>query len=470
LTRRLEKDPFDALLPAGAGRMPVAWRQLRVPGPPPDFALDAEELTAATPLRRFHRRAVQLLDCGGCGNGGDDHDRLALVDKVSPHALHDLMLSEVSARAKSTPEAVAPRTGRVLWQTGLGFVRFVSDPGVRRAFGLDGARVQLALNCDPNTRDRESVQAAKQFHLHLLCWTPDELAPLGRPDRLGDVTDARLRRQLLDPLAFLGARIIAEAVGEMDLGADPALAGAAWLPDDAAAVVAGRRPPGALLRLPGWQVLGTPGFEDLIRRLHRRLEQTAADLLEAFTGHRDPPEPWRRHRLLPAAGIAARIDALGLSAAARDGLRRLAAGLRDLPSMSAEQLSGAGPAARMHCMTLNQPCYGLNLMAAGDIEAARRGRQHGRAAAAAPPEEDEVLLVIQTKLFSGTGGAGLLALDGIPSVRILRGQGAYSEYQWRRRAAFQQAFAEYNNGALRATLGPVRSPVRRLRDFRSGWI
>jgi hypothetical protein len=465
-------DPFAALLPPDAGRMPVAWRQLRVPGPPPGFELDVEELTAATPLRRFHRRTVQLLDCGSCRNGGGDHDRLALVDKVSPHALHDLMLSEVSARAKSTPDAVAPRTGRMLWQTGLGFVGFASDPDARRDFGLDGCQVQLALNCDPNTRDRESVQAAKQFHLHLLCWTPDELAPLARPDRLADIADARLRRQLLDPLAFLGARIIAEAVAALDPGSDPALAPAAWLPDDPAAVVAGRRPPGALLRLPGWRVLGTPGFEDLVRRLHRRLEDIAADLLEAFTGRRGPPEPWRRHPLLPPAEVAARIEALHLSDTARAGLRRLAAGLRDLPALSAEQLSGAAPAARMHCMTLNQPSYGLNLMAAGDVGGVRGGdgRPSARGPAPPPMETDAVLLVVQAKLFSGTGGAGLLALDGIPSVRVLRGQGAYSEHDWQRRAAFQRAFAEYNSQSLRAGFGPLRGPVRQLRDFRTGWI
>ena len=461
LLESVRQDPFAVLIPEPAARMPVAWDALRVPGPPAAFALTPRELDAPAPLERFHRRTIQLLDCAGAGG-----DRLALVDKAMPHALHDLMLSEASAVDKPTPADVAADTGRALWRTGLEFVRFVSDPGSQRTFGLEGGELHLALNCDPNTADRESVQAAKQFHLHLLCWTPEELSALARPDRLGDMTDVRLRRQLLDPLAFLGARIIAEAVA----GLDSALAGAAWLPDDPAAVVAGRRPPGALLRLPGWDVLGEPGFEDLIRRLHRRLEQTAAMLLAAFTGRREAPPPWRRHPLLPMAEIAARVDALDLSAETRDGLRRLAAGLRDLPPLAAEHLSGADPATRMHCMTLNQPCYGLNLMAAGGFGSGQ-GRERRRSGnrQPLPPAAGEVLLVVQTKLFSGTGGAGLLALDGIPSVRILRGQGAYTPRQWQRRAAFQRAFAEHNSAALAAAFGDGCGPVRRLRDFQVGW-
>jgi len=460
----LPRDPFAGLLPPAVERMPVAWCQLRVPGPPPAFALREQEREASAPRERFARRTIQHLDCGAARAGSDHHDRLALVDKVSPHALYDLMLSEVSARPKTTPEAVTPRAAHMLWRTGLGFVELVSDPEVRRDFALAGAQVQLALNCDPNTADRESVQAAKQFHLHLLCWRPEELAPLAHPQLLGRMCDQRMRRQFLDPLAFLGSRIIGEAAAGLELGTDPALAGARWLPDDPAAVIDGRRPLGALLRLPGWQAIGSAGFEDLIRRLHRTLDQTAADLLEAFTGRREPPPPWRRHPLLPIAERSARIDALPLSAGVREGLHRLARGLRDLPAVSAQRLRRATPAARMHCMTLNQPCYGLSLVAAADV-----GRD-ARRANATPIDADGVLLIVQTKLFSGTGSAGLLALDGVPSVRLLRGCGAYSAAQWQRRAAFQRAFASYNTALLTAAFGPGCGPVRRLADFERGWI
>jgi hypothetical protein len=65
---------------------------------------------------------------------------------------------------------------------------------------------------------------------------------------------------------------------------------------DDAAVPMAACPLGCVIRLPGWQVLESPAFEDMIRRLHRRLTQTGELLLDAFTGHGEPPPPWQRHR------------------------------------------------------------------------------------------------------------------------------------------------------------------------------
>lgn len=434
--------------------MPVAWEQLQVPGPPLAFALNAAERAGPTPLARFARRIVQLTDCG---NG----DQLALVDKASPHARFDLMLSEVSARDKATPDAVQATTGRLLWQTGLDFVRFVSEASTMRAFGLAGGRVHLALNCDPNTHDRESVQASKQFHLHLLYWHADELAALARPGRLDQIADARLRRQGLDPLAFLGPRLIREGLAGLDLSLAPGGAPARWLPNDDAAVCVGERPLGALLAVPGWAVLGTPGFAALIGRLHRGLARLATDLLWAFTDQRAAPAPWQRHPRLPLTAIAARLVQQGWSARTRADLLTLAAALRTLGPDSARRLRGAGAAARMHTLTLNPPCYALTLQAAA-----------ANTAQAPLLASDQVLMALQPKLFSGIGGAGLLSLAGpaglVPSVRVVRGTGTYSSADWFERAAFQRAFA-LAGGATPPPSGVSRGAVRTLRDFTTGW-
>jgi hypothetical protein len=164
-------DRFAALYPADLDRLRVAWDHLRIPGPPADYALTRTEAEHPDPALRFARRTIQEIACDG--------DRLALIDKVSPHSLFDLMVSEISDPPKATPDAVDPATGRVLWRTGLAFVRFVSDPEVMRRFDLADGELHLALNCDPNTHDRESVQAAKQFHLHLLYWPGRTLKAVG---------------------------------------------------------------------------------------------------------------------------------------------------------------------------------------------------------------------------------------------------------------------------------------------------
>jgi hypothetical protein len=111
-------------------------------------------------------------------------------------------------------------------------------------------------------------------------------------------------------------------------------------------------------------------------------------------------------------------------------------------------------------MTLNQPCYALNLHAPGPGEPLA--------------ERAEVHLIIQPKLFSGIGGAGLLTLRGVPSVRIVRGEGTFSAAQWERRARFQRAFARFNQGRLLEAEWPVDA-VRPLAMARfagptQGWV
>jgi hypothetical protein len=430
-------------------RMPVAWSRLQVPGPPASFGLTGSELTGATPLERFHRRIVTLLDCAADGG-----DRLALVDKAMPHAHFDLMLSEVSAHDKPSPCDVAPGTGRALWRTGLEFARFVSDPEVMAAYGLANGALHLALNCDPHTLDRESVQAAKQFHLHLLYWNGAELAQLASATETPLQHDLRTRRQLLDPLSFVGARLVTALLRELE----PDIAGSEVLDCDDEAVIAGRRPPGALLRLPGWEVLAEAAFEDLIRRLHERLMAAAAQLRAAFTGLDTMPAPWQRHALRRRDAIGAALAALNLPSGSRAVLTCLAGALRDLPQPVLARLRHSTPSLRKHLMTLNPPSYALNLFAPG------RNRPQ-----APVIDAETVYLSIQPKLFSGTGGAGLLALDGLPSVRVCRGAGHFTEDQWRARAAMQRAFAMHNAECLCTLIGAGCGPVRRFVDCELGW-
>ena len=212
-------------------------------------------------------------------------------------------------------------------------------------------------------------------------------------------------------------------------------------------------------------MLATAAFEQFIRSLHHRLVETATLLLQAFTGATQPPAPWQRHRLLPSARIAEQLGRLGLSAESNTGLLALAQRLHDLPDSVAQSLRHAAPARRMHCMTLNQPCYSLTL---SPMDA--RGNP-------SLSSDGPLLLSLQVKLLSGIGGAGLFSFPGIPSVRVLRSQGCFSDADWRQRADFQRRFAAYNSSALRAPgagNSPERSgltcgPIAQLRDFATGW-
>jgi hypothetical protein len=51
--------PILGAATGGGADMPVAWDALRVPGPPAGFELTLDEVAAADPLDRFHRRTIQ---------------------------------------------------------------------------------------------------------------------------------------------------------------------------------------------------------------------------------------------------------------------------------------------------------------------------------------------------------------------------------------------------------------------------
>ncbi len=439
-------DALSGLYPTTASGLPVAWSQIRIPGPPPVFALTAEEQEHPDPATRYRRRLIQSIEADGA--------RFALVDKASPHALYDLMVSAMHQPPQPAPVDAPPVAGQLLWRSAASFAAFVSEPEMMREFDLGGGRMHIALNCDPGTQDRESCQANKQLHIHLLYWRPEELAALSRAGTLGEIEDVRLRRQSLDPLAFVGAHLIRDALGDLPLG----IPGAELLPIDDQAVIEGSRPMGCLLRLPGWGALDDPAFEALVRGIHQRLEQAGAQVLAAFTGETVPPPPWRRHPLLPRARIRENLRHLSWSEPSRTGLAHLAERLRDLRPALADRFRRGASGVRKHHMSLNLPCYSLNLYAPFSNN---RGQ---------PLRDAETLyLILQTKLFSAIGGAGLVGLGRVPSVRILRGIGSFEPESWHQRARFQRAFAEYNTERLAGTAGLEFGPVRRFADLEQGW-
>ncbi|MCF7996094.1 MAG: hypothetical protein K9L88_14805, partial [Chromatiaceae bacterium] len=156
---------------------------------------------------------------------------------------------------------------------------------------------------------------------------------------------------------------------------------------------------------------------------------------------------------------AQNLESLGLSAATRADLLALAQPLHDLSAARVQQLKRASPAQRMHQMTLNQPCYSLSLSPMDAL---------GRSTLGA---DGPLLLSLQLKLFSGIGGAGLFSFPGIPSLRVLRAQGQFSDADWQRRADFQRRFAEYNSTRIKQACAEGRLHCGPVGQFQSatGW-
>ena len=450
---RAAQDRLAALYPDDVNDMPVAWHQLRVSGPPASYRLTARERDSADLSERFGRRTIMAFDVRSNGPvAGPQVDRLAFIDKAVPHSQYDLMCAEVSAAAKATVRDIGRQTAAAVWRSAYNFVAFVSRPEIQRTYGLEGGQLHLAMNCDPNTRDRESIQASKQFHLHFLYWTRRELAALQRVGRGADVRSL-LERRLVDPLAFVAPAVVAERLATRDLDRSTMR----LLPFHPADSIYGRKPMGCLIRLSDWGVVRSPEFVDTIDRIHHCIAETGAQLQQAFTGQTQPPDVWCRYALLPFAVIRDNINRLGFSTRTTAALHHLAGALIDVSPRLMDFMKRHGDARRRH-LVLNNPCYALNLYTPA------------RNSLAAPLiVAPEVYLIIQVKLFSAIGGAGLLCLNEVPCVRIVREQGSFSERLWCQRARFQSDFVSYNYPLIEKT-GAASAPVHyRFGNFETGW-
>ena len=221
------------------------------------------------------------------------------------------------------------------------------------------------------------------------------------------------------------------------------------------AILDGAKPLGCLLRFNDWALLETPAFSQALRAIHQTIEDSSHQLARVFTGYALPPPRWQRYPLLPPEQILANISDLGLSSETRAGLATLARVLRrTTPSLM--DFFKRHPDFRTRHLTLNMPCYSLN------IHAPQLNHSDRPLLAA-----EEILLAIQPKLFSPIGGAGLLYLNGIPSVHIVRGKGYYSTDAWRQRARLQSEFAAYNQAA--ESSAELAISCHRFVDCETGW-
>lgn len=353
----------------------------------------------------------------------DDKDRVAFIDKAFPHSRYDVMTLASDERIRSAIVDLAPATRGLLAEVAARFVEYVSEPDVLDEHGLSGGHFHMSFNYDPATADREnSMFYDKRFHMHMNYWPGRDLTEM-TTTRWGDIPSTALRRRLIDPLSFVAASIMYEAL-------DGRAAGYPLLPVDVRRDVQEGLPPGLKLRLPGWHVLREPGFIAALEALHRCAARTYDALYSAFTGEAHEPRLWQRPRLLPPPEIAARLSDLPwLSTRGRRDALRIGSLLRDVtPEECAVFRDDAE--TRIRCMTLGGLDYSISLFSWCENSKATPLKH-----------ADEVFLVMQCKLFADIGGAGLPSMRRIALVRLDREAGRVMQAaEYEDRLAFRSRF------------------------------
>ncbi|MGH9004439.1 MAG: hypothetical protein ACRDYV_15045, partial [Acidimicrobiia bacterium] len=236
-------DPFAELYPVQAKRMPVLDGV-----PAPSFAAYSTGLHDGTrPEPDYTARLLARVKVGR----DQAAESLAFVDKLFPHTPLDLMVVADDQRPRFAFADLQPDTGLAVCRILHQFVDFLSRGDVLAAYGLSGRRVHLCYNFDPHTLDRDNPMAYdKRFHVHLNCWQRWQL-DRAEPVAYGSIREPLRRRDLLDPLAFLGPRVCFDMLGGT-------AAGRALMDPNPGRDLRMRLPVGLKVRLGDWRSLRSP--------------------------------------------------------------------------------------------------------------------------------------------------------------------------------------------------------------------
>lgn len=413
------KPTLDNLTDSAFARLSVI-RKLPVPGYPKPAEEQRED--AGTYEQFLERWQRSFLDIARL----EDGSRLAFSNKTNPHARFDSMLLQVDREVRTAVSDLTLPQARFVMDTGHDFVEWISDAAVVERFGLDGGCLHLVFNTDPHTFDRENGMGyTKRFHLHMNYW-PREDVEAGRTMYLGDIDDVQ-RRRLLDPVTVAAGWMLREiAEREAIFRGHEIFAGSAETE------VERKLAPGFKVRLSsGWPALRDPRFLDDLRRFHLAMTSFFEDVQEAFTGQRTPAPPGTRHNLLQRDEIARRIGGLRVSTSTAESLLVLAAVLRNVSERFLRRTE-SHPAMRKRHLAMNGLNYSTGLYT-----------PHRNRVNAPVRDANDVWLVIQVKLFSDVGGAGMIYNSEAGVVEIARRARLFTGHEMALRVDFQQQFLDF---------------------------
>lgn len=399
-------------LPAATG--------LKVSGYPEAVPFDLPSANRASDsLERFN--ALYRPDF--FGTVGAIGDRLSLCNKRPPHSITDVMLIQSDDDIRSRFQDLSEAQKVAALRTARAFETFTADQVASGKLGP--GMVHISYNVSPDTRDREnSMGYTKRFHMHLNYWPHDTVQnltvmPVGRMPR-------HKRRDFLDPFTQLAAEVLSEQT---------AVRG--WFPDgtvlDPGAEATLRRamPPAFTVQFPSWNFLTSDVFRQQLTAMQLYIDSRYRDIQEAFTGIRSPAAEWRRHHVLDAATVKGNLRALGFDSVTDAKLSKLAEIVRSIDDRTCEYLRKKAR-FRTDTMLMNGPNYSVGFFS-----------EIGSNEHPARTERPSVWMMVQFKLLSSLGSAGLFPSVKAPIVRISRNAEPISAADRARRSEFQRDFASW---------------------------
>jgi len=324
---------------------------------------------------------------------------ISLMDKLSPHALYELMLISTNPKLISCITEHEPKERKKIFQLFSIFPQFAKD---LHLFPY------IAFSYDPNTLDRESGQCEKRFHAHFIGRTKEELNTIAMGKKqLSELSYLR-RRRLIDESSIIASMIFRDfLVNNLDLKS-------IFLEPEKNYLV----PSLKFNLIHGWNTLNSINFDEDFQAIHNGLLSVFADLTFDFTdgkfGH------WQRPNL-DRANIKEKLDKYyWLLPESRETLEYFLEKLK--PNLLKKVEYFRNPIYRditTQVYPLNGLCYSTAFF-----------------------EEDGLpKMLIRPQLFSDLGGAGVEQINGV-TTKIKRNVGVFNDEEMKSRRRFQNLFIE----------------------------
>lgn len=350
----------------------------------------------------------------------DGEDFISLAPKFKPHSDFEMMLQSTDSIVKSPITSLTNDAIKYIFGVAYDYIEFLSDEQIIRKFGLEEGYPYLVFNYDEFTTDRHSGMSKKPFHLHLNSWKKDTI------DKITEIDKSKVSpyyyESVVDPIFDISQILARDALKTEELSKYleevKVFCGNQEIEYSSVYKIKG-----------GWKTLLSDEFPQIMKLIHRRLEERYKLILECFSGKNTIPELYTRHLLLSDDVIKYNISYSRLPDTTKDSLYKL---IKKVSSITPEQFKKLceNTDLRDTLIPLRWLAYSIGIFSNSAITLNN------------PHIDKEVYMNVTPRLFTKIGGASIMNFPDYSLVKIDRGMGNINQDTFDQHVEFQKEFVK----------------------------
>lgn len=345
-------------------------------------------------------------------------DFISLAPKFKPHSDYEMMLQSTDTVVKSPITSLTDEAIKYIFGVGYDYISFLSDNEIIKKYGLENGYPYLVFNYDEFTTDRHSGMSKKPFHLHLNSWKKESI------DRINEIDKKSVSpyyyQSVVDPIFDISQILARDALrcNELNkyLEEVKVFCGEQEISYSSVYKVKG-----------GWKTLLSDDFPQILKTIHRKLEERYIFILKCFSGKISIPELYTRHLLLPDNVIKQNIESCLVNDSTKQALLSL---MTKVNSITPEQFKKLceDTDLRDSLIPLRWLAYSIGLFSNSCLTFDKK------------QTEKELYMNVTPRLFTKIGGASIMNFPEHSLVKIDRGMGNIDSETFKEHVEFQKDF------------------------------